>query len=120
MQISCPIFKYFRSKIYITDHHNQGNEKNTYTNIDNVCKIMLLHIQVDVDVQKELAEQYGLVGKWSDRVSQVPTFVFIRNGRTIIRFTGTDPNKVENTIKAMLNPSSNIIVPIYDFLNPIN
>lgn len=84
----------------------------TFAQRYNTSQVVVL--TVDVEEQKELAKQYGLVGRWSNRVAQVPTFVFLENGRTVIRFIGTDPIKVENTIKAMLNPLSNIIVPIYD------
>lgn len=55
----------------------------------------LVVLKVDVDEQTELTEKYQVTG--------MPTFVFLKNGEKVEEFTGADREKLENTIKALIN-----------------
>lgn len=53
-------------------------------------------LKVDVDEQNELAMvRYD--------VSSMPTFVFLKNGESVERFSGADATKIEDTIKSLIN-----------------
>lgn len=58
-------------------------------------------LTVAVDKQNELAKQYKL--KYS-YYRYLPTFVFLKNGQSVKRFSGSaDPAKIENNIRALIN-----------------
>lgn len=61
-------------------------------------------LKVDVNQFNELAEKYN-VNTGDDRVTNLPTFVFVKNDENVQRISGpeADPNKIENTIKELLH-----------------
>lgn len=53
-------------------------------------------IKVDVDHAGELAGQRFAI-------TSMPTFIFIKNGKVVKRFSGGDPNILEDNIKKFIN-----------------
>lgn len=49
-------------------------------------------LKVDVDALNELAMH-------EFRVTSMPTFVFLKNGKSVERFSGSDAGRIEDTIK---------------------
>lgn len=54
----------------------------------------LVVLKVDVDKHVKLSEKY--------RVASMPTFIFLKNGESVERFSGAERIKIENTIKALI------------------
>jgi Thioredoxin len=51
--------------------------------------------QVDVDECEDVAAEYN--------IASMPTFVFVKNSAKVDEFSGANADKLENTIKKLLN-----------------
>lgn len=52
-------------------------------------------LKVDVDEHEDLA-----IGRY--QVKSMPTFVFLKNGKVVKRFSGANPAKIERTIDQLI------------------
>lgn len=50
-------------------------------------------LQVDVDSNSDIAQEYG--------VNSMPTFVFIKDGKVVGKFSGASIDKLKQTIQAL-------------------
>lgn len=75
-------------------------------------------LKIDVDKHKELAKRYNVDAKWYHTDSKVPTFIFLMNGKSVQRFIGADPTRIEITITALTNEVMSKIISILQNLIP--
>lgn len=93
-------------KIVLVEFHATWSELCTYIApyIDHFAQkygLRVVVLKVDVDVQKKLAQKYKLHW-WYYQVTNMPTLVFLKNGKNVLRFSSADPAKIENAINTLI------------------